>query len=88
MAQENGAVQIKVHWVRDLGPSVSSATETLSELEETFHKDHLLRWFPDASLCNGYARITWGAFSRHRPLGPTLGASTLLILRYGKEIHF
>lgn len=44
MRQCNG----KVHHVRQQGSSFSSTMGSLSELEEAFHKDHLLKQFPDA----------------------------------------
>lgn len=47
MRQCNG----KVYHVRDRGSSLSSPTGSLSELEEAFHKDHLLKWFPGARSC-------------------------------------
>lgn len=73
------------------GPGKRSASSQRPEFQLQFchritlrigrglHKGHLLRWFPDASSCNGYIRITWGTFSKHRFLGLTPEDSNLLM---------
>lgn len=73
-APESEAVQCKVCWIRDLGSSFSSSTE--SQNWKKLSQTPSLKCFPDASLCNDSARITWGTFSKHRSLGPTPGDSS------------